>query len=64
MRRDQCSYCDKVKFRTYPLALSAALSFSKRFSTPYRIYPCPRGRGFHLTTQRRKDHEEGAIHET
>lgn len=51
----RCKACGKCRYRNYGHAISALLYANKRTGTPLRIYPCPTGRGFHLTKQPKRD---------
>lgn len=48
----KCKACNKKKHSTQDAAIAAALRNSARFGGSNRVYECPHGNGWHLTTQR------------
>lgn len=47
----RCEHCGKKHHPTWVSAIHAALRNSGLFGRAFRVYRCPRGNGFHLTTK-------------
>jgi hypothetical protein len=48
----RCDDCNKLVLRNQFKAVRKALRVSARYGKGFRIYRCPVGRGWHLTTRR------------
>jgi len=47
----KCKRCQRKVYSSQDDAFAAALRNSAKYAVPLRAYPCPHGRGWHLTTQ-------------
>jgi hypothetical protein len=51
----RCQRCGKNSHPTWRSAVRAVLASCKTYGCAYRIYRCPAGTGYHLTTQPKRE---------
>jgi hypothetical protein len=57
--KEWCRVCEKKAYGRMR-AFHAALGSSHTFGTPTRVYPCPVGNGFHITTKVKRVNDHGS----